>query len=172
MILPYADPFYGSTGDVYLETRLLGFLTGTPLVFKYALGGNYPIPGTTHWITVPCNNKIYDTFSASGIVNQNGYCTIPIDGYYHIGGYARFVDTIGGTRGLGFFLNRTEVRQQHWVAPDAAGRYSRSIAFEGFLPAGSVIELIAIQDTGANIDIIGNSTFDSDTALLYGHRIG
>lgn len=153
-MLSYSDPFYGSTGDPYLEARLQQLFTASTFQGAVREADGTQSIATTGVFTIVLlptlvANPLQWNTSELGIA-------VPVSGMYRITTHFRWADAIGafdrGYRidfagGNGIYPKELE----YWMDRDAVGRWSSSNTADVFLSADTSILINAIQSSGANL---------------------
>lgn len=152
-MLSYSDPFYGSTGDPYLEARLQQLFTASTFqgAVREADGTQSIATATPTTVLLPVSiaNPYQWNVSELGI-------SVPISGLYRIISHFRWADAIGAfERGYGIYFgggNGIYPKElEYWMDRDAVGRWSSSNTADVFLSADTSILINAIQSSGANL---------------------
>lgn len=152
-MLSYSDPFYGSTRDTYLETRLLSLSTNN--VFQ---GAVREADGTQSIATGVFTIVLLPTLVANPLqwnTSELGIA-VPVSGMYRITTHLRWANAIGAfDRGYGIYFgggNGIYPKElEYWMDRDAVGRWSSSNTADVFLSADTSILINAIQSSGANL---------------------
>lgn len=111
-------------------------------------------------LAIPFATETYDTNTYHDNVTNNTRLTAPVAGYYRIGATVEWMGNATGRRTIGYRVNGGAVVWMEDIPVAAiASTLFQSFTTEMNLAAASYVEIVALQTSGGNLNVMNASSF-------------
>lgn len=123
---------------------------------------------TGNYQALTFDSERVDVGAMHDTVSNTGRITVPSggDGFYAIGGQIEFASNATGRRGIQIRLNGTTVIAREESANLGANDHTCTIATVYQLAAGDYVELMGLQASGGNLNMLASSAYSPE---FYAH---
>jgi hypothetical protein len=128
---------------------------------------NFTHNSTGNYLAITFNSERSDSYAMHDTSTNPSRITVPIAGWYYVGGHLRFTANATGIRQIAIrFGGSTYIAIHSDNNPDGTYTSVLSVSTVYYLTASDYVELVAFQNSGGNLDIVATANYSPEFAVM------